>query len=185
MKKFYLIPITKSGIYLNGQSLSDILKITYPELYEMESERIRILYSTSPLLPMPPSEEIRYKEHLEKTKRRYDELQVPQYLIAYGNDAGAKEILSNGIITSRHPAYIGIREANERKVDNYYEDSNYYVKLINYLNSIETINKDNNDDTLDITAYIDGYIGKKHIKGNFNGKIKIKELNKSYTKREK
>ena len=101
MKKYYLIPLTEEDIYLNGKSLESILDSLYPELLQREIDRINILYSVSPMIEMPTSVKQRYEQHNIETKKMYDEAQVPYYLIAYGNDRCAEEILTKSKITSK------------------------------------------------------------------------------------
>lgn len=177
MEKYYLIPMTDRDIYIDDKSLCSILKESHPILMDREEERIDILYSTSPLVRMPITEEIRYKKHKEETKKMYHELQVPEYIIAYGNECEAREILTNAEIISRYLAALSIRGVTKEKAKEYYYINNYYEKIVNYFNNLSIINETPFIDDYDFEGYIEGEIEGKDIKGNFKGKIKIKKIN--------
>lgn len=176
MNKYYLIPTTESDIYFNDKSLGNILEEYYPELFRREEERIDILYSTSPLISMPASERRRYNEHNAETKKMFDKKQVPQYLIAYGNDYYAEEILTKIKITSKYPAALSIRSVSKEKVEEYYYSSNYKTKITNYFSNIKIISEIPFNDTYDFVGYVDGKIDGHSVTGSFKGKIKAKKL---------
>ena len=112
MYRYYLIPMLEKDISFNGIPLNQILKHKQPILIDREEERIDILYSTSPLVRMPLSEEIRYKKHNDDTKKMYHRLGVPYCIIAYGNEYEAREILTDAKIVPEYKAALGIREIN-------------------------------------------------------------------------
>lgn len=178
MKKYYLIPLTEKDIYLNDKSLRSILDSLYPELLQREIDRINILYSVSPLIEMPTSVKQRYEQHNIETKKMYDEAQVPYYLIAYGNDRCAEEILTKSKITSRYPAALGIRSVSKEKAEEYYASSNYETAICRIFNNNDNSYKNSFDftDDYEIEGYIDGIIENQNIKGFFKGKARIKRL---------
>lgn len=175
-REYYLIPLVDHDIYLNDISLINILKEKYPILAERENKRISILYSVSPLIAMPESVEQKYKVHNIETKIMYQELQVPQYLIAYKiEDCRAKEILTGKEISSRYEAALGIRSVTEEEVKKYYYDTNYEENIKNFF-QIEKVLESPFDDLNEVEGYLIGKIGTQEVKGNFKGKIRIKKL---------
>lgn len=180
MKKYYLVPIIDSEINLNGKSLRNILGASHPELVQREAERIGILYSVSPIVEMPISVKEKYKQHNVETKKMYEDAKVPYYLIAYGNDKCAEEILTKAKITGKYPAALGVRSVSKEKAEEYYAASNYKEKIYSHLNNGQNISDNNSSfsftDVYEIQGYIEGKIGEQDIKGIFNGKVKIKSL---------
>lgn len=176
MKKYYLIPMTENDIYLNGKSLRSILDSSHPELVQREIDRISILYSESPIIEMPEHLKKEYNDHNVKTKEMFDEAQIPYYLIAYGNDECAKEILTKNEITSKYPAALGIRKVSKEKAIEYYINSDYETKISKYFNN-ENIEKNpfSPTDVYEIEGYLEGEFEKQNIAGNFKGKVKIKK----------
>ena len=141
MKKYYLIPITEKCIYFKKTRLRDILKENYYDLYRKEIERIEILYSTDPNIDMPKEEKERYEAHLIKTKKLYEDMKIPQKLIAYGDNDCVKEIVTKKKLKSEYDAALGIREASESEVLKYCLESDYYDKVINYFEGFSNTNK--------------------------------------------
>lgn len=176
IKSFYLIPITDSSIYLNNKPLRDILESSHPELIRREDERINILYSEG--LDMSESLEEEYEQYVINTKKLYDKMQVPEYLIAYGNDKHAKEIITNSEITAEFSAALGCRRVSIEKAEKYYNDTDYETKIRKYFNYINETNENvlKSNNIYEIEGYIEGKIKNKDIQGDFKGKIKIKKL---------
>lgn len=183
MKKYYLIPMTEKDIYLNNKSLGSILASSCPELSQMESERVDILYSVSPKLKMPINVEQKYKQHIIKTKKMYDESLVPYYLIAYGDGKCVKELVTETEITSEYPAALEVRSVSKEEVKEYYTSSNYEAKICKFFNKDSKMDKNlfnyvdtDENDNYEIEGYIDGIIENHDVKGNFIGRVKIKKL---------
>ena len=178
MKKYYLIPIIEDDIYLDGKPLRNILELLHPELVQREKKRIEILYSIPPIFEMPKIVKDKYEQHNIETKKMYEEAQVLEYLIAYGNDRCAKEIFTNTKIKGKYSAALGIRSVSKEKAMEYYITSNYAEKIHKYFNNIENIN--NNSVTVtkfhNFEGYIEGKIENKDVKGYFKGKIKTLEF---------
>ena len=122
MEKYYLIPVTEYYIYIGDKTLRDILKNRYEELVQKEEERINILYSTSPVVKMPYSVQVKYNKHNEETSKRYEELCVPQYLIAYKKGRRIREISTDTILFAKHSCHFDIREVSKEKALNYFEN---------------------------------------------------------------
>ena len=182
MKKYYLIPITEYTIYVGDKSLRDILKINHKELVERENERINILYSTSPVVEMSPSEKLRYKKHNEETKRMYESLGVPEFVVAYKDDFFTKELITGTILTSPHSINFNIRETSNDKVLDYLEESNYTKKINDFLNGIKP--EELYIEEYEADCYIEGTLNGKPVFGSFNGKVKVKiKENKKTTKK--
>jgi len=174
--QYYLIPITTTGIYFNGKELYEILKETYPELAQREEERINIIYSACPKIGITEIIKQKYNKHIHETKKIYNEKKVPQYLIAYGNDSCAEEILTKAKIQPKYAAALGVRNATEEEVCEYYHNSNYEINITNYFNNIKIVCKNPFIYTYDIDGYIEGNVNGQPIKGNFKGKIKTKKI---------
>jgi len=178
MEKYYLIPMTDDDVYLGDKTLKSILDSSNHELVQREKERIDILYSVSPVFKMPEYIKRKYEEYCIETKRIYDKLQVPYYLIAYGNDESAEEIVTKSKITPKYPAALGIRRVSKELAEEYYIIKNYKTKIERYFNCIDNIceNYFGFNDTYEIEGYIEGKIGEKNVKGIFNGKVRVKRI---------
>ena len=137
MKKYYLIPVIDDNVYLNEQLLKNILKTSYPKLIRREEKRIDILYSISLVIKMPKAVLKRYHNHNAKTKKIFDKLQIPPYLIAYGDDHFAEEILTGSKIFPKYPTTLGVRSVSTLKAKEYYIESNYEIKIRNYFQNLE------------------------------------------------
>ena len=176
MKNFYLIPmvIDCNELYIDGQSLKSFLP---EEIIESERKRIRIIYSTDITRKMPETVERKYEQHILETKELYERLQIPFYLIAYGNDRCAREILTERKIKSKYPAALAVRRVSKEEIQEYFVSSNYEKKIYNLFNGIEKKNEVpfEFDDEMEVEGYIDGEIKKQKVKGMFKGKIRVKK----------
>ena len=152
MKRYYLIPITERSIYYKKDKLSDILQKNYYNLYEKELERINILYSTDPCFDMPKKELKRYRAHLIETRKLYEDMKIPQKLIAYGNNNCVKEIVTKKKLKPEYDAALGIREASADEVLKYFLESDYYDKVINYFAKFSNTNKKDIKKTLKLVS---------------------------------
>ncbi len=165
MRKYYLIPLTDRAIYLNEKPLETILKEKFPKLYKREEERIDILYSNGYDSEIPRE---RLDRHNEKTKEIYEKMQIPEYIIACGNDKSAKEVITGIKLSGKYPAALGVRKTSKERLEEYYRTSNYSNKIINYINVIRNIN--------DVAIFLEGNIDGKPVKGEFIGTIKVKKI---------
>ena len=135
MKKYYLIPmVLEKDLYIKDNSLFDILNSSYPELVRLEEARIRILYSISPLIDVPEDIKKKYNDHLVKTNMMYEQKNIPYYLIAYGSDKCAKELITDTKITSKYDSALGIRSVSMEEINNYLINSHYEEKVLNLFN---------------------------------------------------
>lgn len=177
-EKYYLIPVFEKDILMEGTPLNEILKMNYPELYKMEEERIRIIYSSNPCETMPQKDKIRYREHLRFTKRKYNELMVSPYIIAVGSGFEVKELLTGKTITTNYYSALAVREVpKEKALEHYYRD-NYRERLINFIKDEDlSINEPDLYD-LEVSTFIDGELNGEKVSGIFNGTIKLKREKK-------
>lgn len=185
------MPTKDDKIFWNNFCLADLLKKISPELMKMEDERIDILYSVSPVEHMPASVLEQYKEHLAATKKRYQELELPQYLIVCGNDTDAYELITTNPIVPAYSAALGVRSVSFEEARKYFTESNYEEVVKNYFSAIKKSFYDNDSDPFSehlnfnvlkidtkkedsIEVYLDGKIRGIPIKGSFEGIVKIK-----------
>lgn len=174
MKNYYLIPIKDNTIYINNKNLRSILEETYPELIQMEEERINILYSVSPLRPLTQKIKNEYNKHLEKTKKMYEALQIPQFLIIYGNESYAEEIVTKLKISFEYPSALAIRRKSKEEAENYFFNSNYINKINKYSNNLQNLFETYFQDDYEFEGYIEGKLDEQEIKGIFKGRIRKK-----------
>ena len=144
-KNYYLIPLIKEkNIYYNGISLVEYIKKTFPLLYELEEERISILYSSDVNLPMPNEFEELYHSQQELTKEIYNFLDLPQRLIVVGNNSQVKEIKTRNILVSKYEVAFSIRKKKYteilpvlkndyiKKVHNFFYPDEALLRYANY-----------------------------------------------------
>lgn len=126
---------------------------------------------------MPRVVKEKYDLHNIETRKMYDEVGVPRYLIAYGTDKCVLELLTKSKITVKNSAALGIRSVSKEEAVDYYTMSTYNSKICNFFDIAENIDENLFDfsDYYNFEGYIEGKINKQDEKGNFKGKIKIKE----------
>ena len=130
------------------------------------------------------------KEFDRDTNKKYDKALVPKYLIAYGTDFCAEEILTKYKIIPNSPVLsFGIRSQriSIEKSEECFSKNNYEAKIVKYFyHEYKTYtNPFNHDipfncgnDSYEIEGYIDGAIGNSDVKGIFKGRVRIKKLTK-------
>ena len=177
MNNYYLIPIPIFEGYIksNGQRLNEIIDLKYPILRDRENERIRILYSVSPLKEFPTEVRQKYYNYNNETVKILDSLNIPYYIIAYGNDNVAKEILTGIKIESEFPAALGIRKTTKEKAEQYFNSTNYSDKIKTFSDVVEIVNAEPFVEYYDLNGYIEGTIDGKPLSGNFKGRIRTKQ----------
>lgn len=175
-EEYFLIPLTSNSAYIDGKCLNDILKETYPELYQREIFKIRLLHSTKVIGFGPKIKEdlAKCSKYIAETSEMYRQMNVPEYLIAYGNSSCIKEVLTDKIITD-NDYIISLLSVTKERAQQYYNDCNYKNIIGNFLRGSIIVNENPFDDFEPITAYISGILNGKQIEGEFKGKIKIKQ----------
>lgn len=124
--KYYLISIALANdIFFNGKSLKQLLEEFYPELYKRENERVNILYSVSPLVSLPPEVRKKYEAYVHETSEIYKRLEVPEYLIATGNDKKVIEVCTHNKLVSKYDAALGIRSTTIDKTQKFFDSIDY------------------------------------------------------------
>lgn len=182
-REYYLIPLKENDVYLNEVSLRDILEKIYPELAKMEEKRVDLIYSERIGTPMSESLKRKISCHKETTKRMYDKLQVPQFLIVYKTgDLSVKEIFTGKQLTSKYPAIFGIKNVSKETVIEYFKTTNYSKKMCKFILDVNEYfltdghGKNQTIDLSEIDGYIEGKVDGIDIKGKFKGKIRIRNL---------
>ena len=141
MKQYYLIPVLEDNIYFNGKTLRSILNLTYPNLVDREIERISILYSHCPDFSMPEHLKRKYILHNIKTSILFDNEKIPYYLIAYGTDKHAREIVTKAKIKPEYPAALSFRNAKLDEINEYYMKTNYEERILNFAEAYKSKQK--------------------------------------------
>lgn len=141
MKRYYLIPIFDENIYLNNKPLGSILQSIYPELIESKTEKNDVLYSYYPDYSMPEHLKMKYIKYLAEMQQLSDEIGIPYYLIAYGNDKKAKEIITRTKIKPRYPNGLSIRSTTIEIANKYYVNNEYEEKVLNLINDYKSKQK--------------------------------------------
>lgn len=179
--KYYLVPVVDNDILLYGEELGKVFQKKFPALYEMESKRIEILYSTRYFMPIPY---VKLQDHNAETRSSYAKSCVPTHLIAKGDDFCAREIVTGRKLCPKYPAALGIREVSKEEAENYFECNNYYKRVTNYFTHLygESMNLIALDDepfaeTYEGSFYLDGELDGKPFKGTFSGSLKLKKRN--------
>lgn len=163
---YYLIPIVDSDILCDGENLKEICRRTFPTLSKREDQRVNIIYSTRIFMPFPESE---LKEHNKETKLMYCKENVPMYLIAYGdNGVEAHEIVTGKHLSAKYQAALGIRKVTKDSAERYFNESDYFDKVVNYFEHLYNGNLSNTE--LDQELFSGIYNGVAYLNGKFNGK---------------
>ena len=182
-REYYLVTLKENDVYLNEVSLRNILEKLYPELAKMEEKRVDLIYSERIGTPMSESLKRKISCHKENTKRMYDKLQVPQFLIAYKTgDLSVKEIFTGKQLTSKYPAILGIKSVSKEKVIEYFKTTNYSEKICKFILAVNNFfltddhGKNQTIDLSEIEGYIEGEVNNIVIRGRFKGKIRIRNM---------
>lgn len=180
--KYYLVPVVDNDILLYGEELGKVFQKKFPALYEMESKRIDILYSTRFFMPIP---EVKLKDHNAETRMAYAQSCVPTQLIAKGDDFCAREVVTGRKLTSKYPAALGIREVSKESAEKYFNTHDYFNRVTNYFSYInEGILKSANledepfVEVYEGTAYLNGELDGQQISGKFTGTLKLTKKNR-------
>lgn len=146
--KYYKIPITVENIYiLDGNCkliLRDMLKKYFVELYELEIERIKVIYSEfdNPYAVNSGKsiEMLMYKWAVEN--------KIPLYLLAVGGNGRAVEIETGMKLSCNHPACLEIREISYQEFVKCYDEF-YKESIINVANEVKNIDQKVIENVLD------------------------------------
>ncbi len=181
--KYYLIPVVDSDILYEGESLKDVFDKAFPLLSKREDERVDILYSTRFFEPIPVK---KLDAHNLETKRMYAVENAPTYLLATGKSTySAREIVTGKLLTAKYPSAIEIRKVTKEVAEKYFNESDYYKKVINYFSHVcgksmenEKFDTDPFAEVYEGTAYLDGELNGKPFKGEFAGTLKLSKKNR-------
>lgn len=187
-KQFYLVKLTDSSLFLDEAiPLDAIMREDFPELYQLDIERVALIWSGDLTKPRTREDRKIYDKHIEKMNEAYDRYYIPKYLIAYGTDKEAFEIATHARITSAYPAALGVRAVPKEEAVNYLLNTNYNERVINFFKKIgildETKSVPSYDDLLseldveeiEVIGQIDGLYDGKPISGKFSGRVRIKK----------
>lgn len=137
MKKIYLIPVGDQNIYCGDKSLKNILKESYPELFQREEHRLEILRSVHSVHSMSDFMRRRYITYAYETMKLFDRMRVPEYLIAVETEDGVREILTGVELESHFPIALMVRDIGREDVEKYYVKTDYEEKVMNYFKAME------------------------------------------------
>lgn len=175
-EEYFLIPLTSNSAYIDGKCLNDILKETYPELSIREIFKTRLLHSTKVIGFGPKIKEdlAKCSKYIAETSEMYRQMNVPEYLIAYGNKSCIKEVLTDKVITDKD-YIISLQSVTKERAQQYYNDCNYKNIIRNFLKDAMIVNESPFEDFECIIAHISGTLNGEQVEGEFKGKIKIKQ----------
>lgn len=175
--KYYLIPLVDSDIYYHGESLKDILRESFPLLAKREEQRVDILYSTRIFDSIPKKE---LDAHNYETKLMYQKENIPMYLIAYGDELKAHEIVSGEVLSVKYPAALEIRKVTKDDAEKYFKENDYFNKISNYFRllyiedlSNAEFNEEPFSEECEVEAYLNGQLNNKPFNGKFIGTLKL------------
>lgn len=137
-KNYYLIPIFDRCILIkdsenNNVSLYDYTKQNYPNLIKLEEERIGIVYSGDIDKSLTEAQKAQISMIESKEKLLTDELGIPLFILAVGNNKKAYEIITNEPLISKIPDGLSIRKVSKSKFQKYY-DIIYYSRIKKFIN---------------------------------------------------
>ena len=131
MIKYYKIPITDTSLIFNSKyEPSEIIRLNYKDIYEIEVKGIDLLISDKINMEA-------YNKINEETNKLYQEHNIPRYLIAYQDttiyepNAIYEPNKYYELATHRrlHFESVSIREESFEKVKEYYNSINYKSAL--------------------------------------------------------
>ena len=137
MKKYYKIPLTERIISANGNSLFEILRDNYPELYAREKGRVEMTFIDVPEPGvMTPELERMISEYNSETDAIYETMGVPKYIIGYKADEQAQLVeytTKTPLTTQGFGSFIQGREVSKTEAYNYLDAERNYIEVSNKL----------------------------------------------------
>lgn len=137
MKKYYKIPLTERIISANGNSLFEILRDCYPELYDREIGRVKMTYVDVPEPGvMTPVLEKMISEYNSETDAIYATMGVPKYIIGYKEDEQAQLVeyaTKTPLITKGYVSFTREKEVSETDASDYLATEKDYIEVLNKL----------------------------------------------------
>ncbi len=124
-KYYYLIPLFDRYTYLNDIRLDEMMRSSYPDLYNLEEEKARLYKETNNSLD-------RYYEVDKQVKCLYNSFNLPEYLICVEENGMMHELITNGVIKTRSIAELECHVVPFDIACEYYNYSNYNDKLCRY-----------------------------------------------------
>ena len=137
MKKIYLIPVGDQNVYCGDKSLKNILKESYPELFQREEHRLEILRSVHSGHSMSNFMRKRYITYAYETMKLFDRMRVPEYLIAVETEDGVREFLTGVELESYFPIAHTVRDISREDAEKYYVRTDYEEKVENYFKAMK------------------------------------------------
>ena len=128
-KKWYLIPIVADGVYIDGVSLKEYFNLPNV-LIALERVKTNILFDNL-------HDENEYYSYESYASVMYRKFGYPEYLVGYCIDNGNINLLHMNVSIEssyNNPAFYSTRISMEDVAD-YIEDTDYYLKLYNLINS--------------------------------------------------
>ena len=122
-KFYYAVPINSKHTYLNGIKLSNMLKIAYPEIYEIEELRDKVYEKFD-------FEADEYRSINSKRNKLYGLRYIPEYILVEERDGSYHEVLTNGVITTDKLSEFETHDIPNSFAYEYYEHENYPKKFL-------------------------------------------------------
>lgn len=137
-KKYYLIPIFDKCIFIkdsdsNYISLYWYTKKYYSKLTKLEEERIGVLYSGNCNRPLTSLQKSKISMIQSKQKQKSDELGIPLFILAVGNNKKVYELITKEPIISKMSGDISIREVSRDVFEKKY-DTSYDSRIQKFIN---------------------------------------------------
>lgn len=138
MKKYYVIPMIESGIFLpyrdgNDISICDYVKRYYPKLASLESERLSIICNGNYCSPFTQKQKEQLQNNAHQKRKVANELGIPLHILAINEGEETYEVETHSTITSSGQAFLDVREQPRRIFLTYY-NGDYIQKVRRFIN---------------------------------------------------
>lgn len=139
MKNYYVVPLQDDLILLSYRigkyiSISEYVRQYFPEMAELEEERISIIYSGNYNMSFTRKQQIQLEINRRKKIQMARNLGIPLNLLVEENEGKTYEIVTHKKVISKdsEPSFLAIREKPKNIFLTYY-NSDYIVKVKNLM----------------------------------------------------
>lgn len=137
-KKYYLIPIFDKCVFIKDSDQDHIPLYWYTKKYfstltKLEEERVGIIYSGNCNNPLTYLQKSKISMVQAKQKQKSDEIGIPLFILAVGNNKKVYEIITKEPILSNTSASLSIREVSRSEFEKEY-NSMYDSKIQKFIN---------------------------------------------------